>query len=86
MKTHITRNEVNIFFDEVYTINDNQLEGLNKKGYKAVYYNAGTYGWNYDVYSAWFNGKRYALIEGYRPMTSKRIDNELFNKLMKEGK
>lgn len=83
MKYHITRKEIYRLFDKVRIINSKQIEELRKRGFNPIYYNAGVYGWNYDVYSVWLGSERYALIEGYRPLKADRIDGKLFDELMK---
>ena len=44
----MTRNDLK---GKVFRVNHLEVEIIKKKGYEAVGYNIGLYGWNYDVYS-----------------------------------
>ena len=71
MKTKITRNELYRFFNHVYCTGYCELQYLLYRE-NARFYNAGTYGWNYDVYV--FGDT--AIVTGYRPIGD-RIDYDL---------
>lgn len=64
MKIEMTKKDVEQEFDKVVVLNSDQLGliDLLKNTVGPYGYNAGTYGWNYDVYS--LNG--IGLVEGYR--------------------
>lgn len=78
-KRHITRNELG---DNVYRLNDKQVNKVKKAGYIPFAYNAGVYGWNYDVY--YIGGFNY-LVHGYRPLLKwSKITDEQLDSLLKK--
>lgn len=75
-KRHMTRKELG---SEVYVLSDNQMNTI-RKDYRPIGYNAGVYGWNYDIY--FIKGK--TLVYGYRPLLKwKRLSDEQFYNLIK---
>ena len=62
MKAKITNKEVRSMYDNVLLCNNANLENLLASRFPARFYNCGTYGWNYDVYS--FGDT--CIIVGYR--------------------
>lgn len=72
----MTRNQLG---SEVYKLNDKQIN-IIKKDYQPIGYNAGVYGWNYDIY--FIKGK--TLVYGYRPLLKwNRLSDEQFDNLIK---
>ena len=67
MKTRITRNELKKNFDLIIKVPYCKLQYVLEER-EAVYYNAGVYGWNYDVYSFNFGSYKVAICTGYRPI------------------
>lgn len=75
-KRHMTQRELG---SEVFVINDKQIDAI-KQDYRPIGYNAGVYGWNYDIY--FVKGK--TLVHGYRPLMKwERLSDEQFNNLIK---
>lgn len=62
MKAKITNKEVRLMYDNILLCKDANLENLLASRFSARFYNCGTYGWNYDVYS--FGDT--CIIVGYR--------------------
>lgn len=82
MKTKMTKADVESEFSNVIVLYNYQTEAVNsiKKTFSPVGYNAGVYGWNYDVYD--INGV--GFVEGYRIPTftnSARYSKEILNKV-----
>ena len=78
-KKHITRSELG---DNVYVLNDKQLAKVKALGYQPFAYNAGVYGWNYDVYLI---GGEY-MVNGYRPLLKwLRLSDEQLDNLLKQN-
>lgn len=71
---HYTRNEVRLFYrDGVYQagygVTQNLLHYHNRTGY-----NAGTYGWNWDLFPVSLpDGRRVAIVTGYRNLTGQEL-------------
>lgn len=63
MSKHITKNDWNIYSNIINVGNGSSylLSFQKRKGY-----NAGLYGWNYDLYVIYCNGKNIAILKGYR--------------------
>lgn len=63
MKIKTTRNYIAGLYDNIIKIGYNAAQHL-LKDHDATYYNAGVYGWNYDVYVV---GPNTVIVTGYRP-------------------
>jgi hypothetical protein len=76
MKERTTRKDVNYFNDIVIQTGYCTLQNLLARR-ASVLYTAGVYGWNADVYRAYFDGKAVAIVTGYRPFGSVRPSYQL---------
>ena len=76
MKERTTRKDVNYFNDIVIQTGYGELQNLLARR-ASVLYTAGVYGWNADVYRAYFDGKAVAIVTGYRPFGSVRPSYQL---------
>lgn len=82
MKTKMAKADVESKFSNVIVLYNYQTEAVNsiKKTFSPVGYNAGVYGWNYDVYD--INGV--GFVEGYRIpnfTNSARYSKEILDKV-----
>lgn len=83
MKIKTTRKNVQNRFKKVFCTGYCDLQYI-MNGEEATFYNCGTYGWNFDVYT---NFKRdIAITTGYRGMFGKRIPNEIIEEYTKNAK
>ena len=79
----MTRNDVKKAFTKIYAADYCSLECLLKNQLR-IGYNAGTFGWNYDVFSL---NENVALRTGYRNMPGKEIPTNItsyYNKRAEE--
>ena len=67
-------------YDKIYRIGYCELQKI-LKSLSAVGYNAGVYGWNYDVYCL---GENVILITGYRTDCGIKISHEICDKILKD--
>ena len=49
-------------------------------GKEPMYYNAGVYGWNCDIYTGYVDGKAIAISTGYRNTKGTRVPRELIQR------
>lgn len=79
-KKHMTRKAIRNFpgVFRVYYVGDNDLQCLLSD---PVFYNAGSYGWNWDGYLLFDRSGRTIIINtGYRNMTGRKIPWEIAKK------
>lgn len=76
MKERTTRKHVVNYNDIIIQANYCSLQHLLSRS-EPLYYTAGVYGWNADVYRAYFDGKAVAIVTGYRPFGSVRPSYQL---------
>jgi hypothetical protein len=76
-KIKTTRKEINNRFSKVFYCGYCDLQRICSRD-DIVYYNAGVYGWNFDVYVDYKND--IAITTGYRNMTGRRIPSEIIEK------
>lgn len=77
MKIKTTRKNINNNYRKVFYTGYCDLQYI-MKNFDATYYNCGTYGWNYDVYTD--AATDIAITTGYRGMFGERIPSELIEK------
>lgn len=80
MKTKVTRSEVYKYHNKVISIGYCAAYYL-LIGEEAVGYNAGVYGWNYDLYSIGST----AIVTGYRPI-GEHVDYTILDRYEAEAK
>lgn len=80
MKKKVTRNQLN-GYTHLFRCGYCDLQYIFKYR-EPTFYNAGIYGWNYDVYT-WAD---VAITTGYRNTVGKRIPNELIEKYTEKAK
>ena len=73
----MTRKEIINRFNYVYSVGYCDLHHLLRYHNK-IAYNAGVYGWNFDVYS--LDNGNIAICTGYRNTPGGRIDNSIIRK------
>ena len=83
MKTHATMKYVKDVWNNVYQCGYCDLQYIMKYE-EPMYYNAGVYGWNCDIYCDY--KRDIAISTGYRNMRGKMIPNELIEKYSKIAK
>lgn len=79
MKTRIKIKDIRSSYDRVFSCSYCALQELFT-GLNPAYYNAGAYGWNFDLYEFEHNGESIAITTGYRSMVGKNIGYELTSK------
>ena len=67
-------------YDKIYRIGYCELQKI-LKSLSAVGYNAGVYGWNYDIYDL---GENVILIMGYHTDCGIKISHEICDKILKD--
>ena len=67
-------------YDKIYRIGYCELQKI-LESLSAVGYNAGVYGWNYDVY---YLEENVILITGYRTDCGIKISHEICEKILKD--
>lgn len=72
MKTHATKNFINKNYKNIFCVGYEDLHFL-LKAYDAIFYNAGSCGWNWDAYEVDYNT---VIITGYRNFTGYTIPYE----------
>ena len=77
MKTHATMKYIKNVWGNVYQCGYCDLQYI-MRGEEPMYYNAGIYGWNCDVYTNF--ARDIAITTGYRNMRGKQIPNALIEK------
>lgn len=82
-KEHITIKKVRNYWSKVFYCGYCDLEYI-MRGKEPTYYNAGTYGWNCDIYTDYKTD--IAITTGYRNMAGRRIPDELIEKYTKVAK
>ena len=75
MKTRITQKTIKSTYNTIISVPYCALQFLLLYR-KPVYYTAGTYGWNADIYD--ING--IAIVTGYRPFGNIKLDAEILRK------
>ena len=83
MKIKTSRKHIHQVWGKVFYCGYCDLQYI-MRGEEPMYYNAGVYGWNFDVYCDY--KRDIAITTGYRNMTGKRIPDELIEKYTKEAK
>lgn len=81
---HITRNDLKHFAllgYELYSCGYCKLQGLIKDANK-IGYNAGIYGWNYDVYRYDVGSRTIIIATGYRQPKYMEINQNNFNNIV----
>lgn len=73
MKYKTTNKEVKNGYNHVIIVPDGSLQRLLSCE-NAVAYNAGVYGWNYDVYDI---GGGVCIVQGYRPFGKLTVDYDV---------
>lgn len=75
MKFKTTRNQINQNYNRVICIGYCEAQYL-LSGKNPIAYNAGYYGWNYDLYDV----KGVAIVTGYRPFGNIHPDYKIIKK------
>ena len=82
MKTQITKKEILSIYPDIYAIGYCELQTTFKVAeMEPIYYTAGVYGWNADVYIL----KGSAIVTGYRPF-GKKLDYDKVDKVERYAK
>ena len=81
MKFKTTRNQINQNYNRVICVGYCDAQYL-LNGKNPIAYNAGYYGWNYDLYDV----KGVAIVTGYRPFGNIRPDYETIKKYEDEAR
>ena len=82
MKTHVTKNFINKNYKNIYCTGSVDLQFL-LKAYDAIFYNAGSCGWNWDAYQV---DSDTVIITGYRNFTGYIIPLETVLKYDKQAR
>ena len=82
-KQHITIKKVKTYWRKNFCCGYCDLQYI-MNGREAEYYNAGTYGWNCDIYTDYKTD--IAITTGYRNMTGRQIPEELIKKYTDNAK
>ena len=77
MKAKTTMKAIRNNYNNIYYCGYCDLQDIMKHE-EPTYYNAGTYGWNCDIYTDY--RRDIAITTGYRGMIGKRIPSELIEK------
>lgn len=64
MKAQVKQKQIRTYYNNVFFINGCELSDIIKESISPCGYNAGVYGWNFDVYDFGAN----CIVIGYRPI------------------
>lgn len=83
MKTHVAIKNIRNNYKKVFRAGYCDLQYIMKYE-NPVYYNAGVYGWNCDIYVDF--QRDIAITTGYRNMAGQRIPDEIIRKYTEKAK